>query len=441
MLDTRGTFRSLYPSGRRTLYVRADGDDAGSGLTAAAAKRTIQAAVDICRAGDRILVGTGTYGHTQFFEKNGSATEWITLESVPGARPVIDVTKSVASWNASKRNNGIDVQLSSRIAIFGLEVRGDQRSVDPDPSGIAIFRGSSRIAVWGCHVHDFPGGGINCFYAAETWIGSRRLEAGGWDSVDLFFNTINATSRYSTFNTSGISFYGGEDLTGGTIDGRYGYRAVGNYIYDVVCTVPYRPGGFSDVTDGNGISPDSLAVPNSLNPGLRPYLKRGLIEGNVITACGGRGVHIYNSKNIDVVNNTLVGNLRTKSPYISGSTEIDVQLDTPDANNGVTIANNLLAPLHTTRVFDHVAQTITGNTALGGTDAIPRGNQSLRSIGLKAFVAIPTTPGLVGGMPLGHLAPRVVTTVQKRTGSLGYRALGISRQTGSTVAVGAVLAT
>lgn len=436
-VDTRAMFRSHYRSGKRSLYVSGSGRDSASGISRATAKRTVQAAIDMARPGDRIVVGTGTYGYSQFYGKNGLPTAWITVEADRGTKPVIDVSKSRASYDASKSTNGIDIQLSTYIALFGLEVRGSQRTADTNPSGIAIFRRSSNIAVWATHVHDFPGGGINCFYTAEQQWGAETLPGGGWDAVDLFFNTIHGTSKYSPFNTSGISFYGGEELTG-LIDGRYGYRAVGNYIYDVICTVPYTPGGFTQVTDGNGISPDSLAVPNSLNPGLAPYLKRGLIERNVIAACGGRGVHIFNSKNIDVINNTLVGNLRTKSSAITGSTEVDVQLDRPDADNGIVIANNLIAPLHTARAFDRVAQTVTGNTAIGGEDAVPAGNQSLRSVGLKLFTKKPTAALLAKGMAVGSFVPRTTTYVTRRPGTLGYETLGLALRLASRVGVGAL---
>ena len=438
MLDTRALFRATHPSGHRTFYVAGTGRDSNNGMSLAAAKRTIQAAVDLTQAGDRILVANGTYGYTQFYGKTGTTSAWITLEAYPGAFPIIDVSNAVTSYDSSRLNNGIDIQLSNFVGIYGLEVRGNQRSLDTNPSGIAIFRQSKNIAVWSCHVHDFPGGGINCFYVASSPWGNQVLPGGGWDAVDVFFNTIHGTSRYSPLNTSGISFYGGQDLTGTTIDGRYGYRAVGNYIYDVVCTVPYRAGGFDFITDGNGISPDSLAVPNNLNPGLSPYLKRGLIDSNVITACGGRGVHIFNTKNIDVVNNTLIGNLRTKSPAISGSTEVDLALDTPDARNGVVIANNLIAPTNSTRAFDHAAQTVTGNTAVGGTDAILTGNQSLRSLGLRIFPHAPTGTVLASGLPMSALVPVLETWVPKRTGGLGYGALGFTRKTGNTIVVGAL---
>ncbi|MFZ7087968.1 hypothetical protein [Curtobacterium sp. RRHDQ10] len=438
MLNIRALFRAAHPSGARTLYVSPTGSDGNGGTSASSPKRTIQSAVDAARAGDRISVASGTYGYVSIYGRQGTPTAWITIEGAVGARPVIDVSTPIASSGGSRWTDGIDVQQSAYVAVVGFEVRGSQTSPDTNPSGIAVFRGSRRISVWDCVVHDFPGGGINCFWQAQSTYEGQVLPGGGWDGVDVFFNTVHGTSRYSPNNTSGISFYGGEDLGVGTIDGRYGYRAVGNYVYDVVCTVPYTPGGLGFVTDGNGISPDSLAVANSLNPSVRPYRKRGLIEGNVIVACGGRGVHVFNSKDIDVVNNTLVGNLRTKSPAITGSTEVDLQLDTRDPQNGVVIANNLIAPTNTARAFDRTAQSVRGNTVVGGTDVVPAGNQSLRPVGVRMFSGGMSATALAAGPALSALKPSVQTLVARVPGQTGYQALGLGQQTGNSVAVGAL---
>lgn len=412
-LDTLTLFRRFYPSGGRIVPVTSTA--------------TLQAAINAAQPGDRITVAAGTYGYVQAYGTHGTATAWVTIEAAPGA--VIDLS---AGMNGT---DGLDIQQTTYLAVYGLEVKGVQSTTDVNPSGIGIFRGSSNIGIWCCNVHDWPGGGINCFYIASSVYQGQTLPAGGWDGVDLFFNRIHATSRYSEFNTSGISFYGAENLTG-LLDGGYGYRAVGNHIYDVLCTKPYTPGGFTDVTDGNGISPDSLAVPNNLNPNAPVYLKRGLLEGNLITACGGRGIHIYNSKNIDVVNNTLVGNLRTNSPYINGSTEVDVALDTADTNNGVVISGNVIAPLNTAKTIDLVAQTVTGNVILGGTDTITASNTNARGTGLGWFNTTPTANALIAG--LNTLTPRTPTNVARATGTIGYQALAAGGRNTTTIAAGAL---
>lgn len=423
MLDTRALFRQFYPSGLREVYVSESGQDGNDG-TAALPYRTIQKAIDAASPGDRIIVAAGTYGYTTFHSKSGDAQAYVTIEGQPGA--VVDVSDGTS--------DGIDIQASQFVAIYGLEVRGLQTGEDTNPSGIAIFRGSHHVAVWACHVHDFPGGGINCFHSATENIGGVDYPAGGWDLVDLFFNTIHATSRYSPFNTSGVSFYGAVDYTGSMWDGRYGYRAVGNHIYDVLCTVPYTPGGFDDVTDGNGISCDSLSVPNNLYPDLVPYMKRGLVEGNLIAACGGRGVHVYNTENVDVVHNTLVGNLRTDSPNINGSTEVDAHYDAATPLNGVSIVGNVLLPMNTPNTLDPVAENVTGNVILGGVDTVTAGNVDARNGAAGWYVTAPTEAGMIaGGIPV----PVLESTAARPTGALGYQVVGEGGRGPVTWAAGA----
>lgn len=430
MLDLLALFRLSHPSGTRTIYIAPSGSDANPGTSSSAPKLTIQSAIDSCQAGDRILVNGGSYGYTQAYGKNGSSTKWITIEGSNGAK--IDLS---AGMNG---NNGMNIQLSSFFAVFGLEVVGIQSTTDTANSGISIFRASHHIAVWKCNVHDWPAGGINCFYVASSVYNGQTLPGGGWDCVDLFFNTIHGTSKYSEYNGSGISFYAATDITGSTIDGTYGYRAVGNYIYDVICTVPYTPGGFNFVTDGNGISPDSLAVANNLNPDVVAYTKRGLIEGNIIVACGGRGVLMYNSVNLDVVNNTLIGNLRTNSPAINGSSEIATNYDTSTPNNGVNISGNVIAPLNTNKTIDTQAQTVTGNTILGGTDTITAGNVNARATGLGWFTTAPTEAQLIAGVNPATLIPVNPAKVSRTPHTMGYQALGMAGRNPTTVAVGAL---
>jgi hypothetical protein len=423
-MDMRSLFHSMYPGGLRVLYVDArSGVDTATGLSRAASLATIQAALDKALPGDRILVHDGIYGYAQAYNKRGGPDTWITVEAAPGHHPIIDVTTSVASYDATKLTDGFDIQVCSYFGLFGFEIRSSQTTKDVNPSGVAVFRGSSNIAVWANDIHDFPGGGVNCFYIKGDASYSPPLPAGGWDNVDVFFNTIHGTSKYSEFNTSGISFYGAEDLAG-LLPGGYGYRAVGNYIYDVICTKAYTPGGFTDVTDGNGISPDSLAVPNNLNPNAPVYLKRGLIEGNLITGCGGRAVHIYNTKNLDVVNNTAVGNLRTNSPYINGSTEVDLQLDNGYADNGVRISGNVFLPMNTPNTVDKNAAVVTDNLLLGGTDAVGT-NVDARAQGAAWFRGAITMAALLAGLGLPGLAPVAERRTTRLATTVGYQALAV----------------
>jgi hypothetical protein len=414
----RALFLQVTPCGTRTIYVSGSGSDAHSGLTPGAPLRQITTALEQARAGDLILVDDGTYDYVNCYAKTGEAQAWIAVMAQPGANPQVDVADSSGS-------DGIDIQVSSFVGFYGLEIFGDQGSASPNPSGIAIFRGSHHIRCWANLVHDFPGGGINCFWVAATVYNGSSLPGGSWDLLDLAFNTVHGCCRYSPDNTSGISFFGAIDMTGGaTWDGHYAYRAVGNYIYDCACTVPYTPGGFSYVTDGNGISVDSLWVPNNLDSGVVPYAKPGLIEGNLVVGCGGRGLHVFNSINVADNFNTYVANLGTDSPAITGGVETDAAYSPAlSIPNGVTHHGNVICPLNTPNSTD-ATSTYTDNVILGGTQAVPAGNMDRVGTGVDYFSGVASASELASGLPATAFAPTRADVTSRQPGAQAYQALG-----------------
>jgi hypothetical protein len=414
----RALFLQITPCGTRTLYVSGTGSDSNSGLTAATPLRQITTALNQAEAGDLILVDDGTYAYVNCYAKTGNAQKWIAVMAQPGAQPQVNVADSSG-------DDGMDIQVSSFVGFYGLEIFGNQESRSANPSGIGIFRGSHHIRCWTNLIHDFPGGGINCFWVDATVYNGVSLPGGSWDLLDIAFNTIYGCCKYNPDNTSGISFFAATDMTGGaTLDGRYAYRAVGNYIYDCECTVAYTPGGYQFVTDGNGISIDSLWVPNNLDTGVIAYGKRGLIEANIVVGCGGRGLHVYNSINVDDNFNTYIGNLATSSPAINGGVEADAAYSPAlTIANGVTHYGNLICPLNTQNTTDGVS-TYTDNVILGGSQSVPSDNTSRVQTGTKYFGSAPTAAELAVGLSVSDLAPVMVDVFPRQAGAQGYQALG-----------------
>jgi hypothetical protein len=138
MRSMRSSFEDEVVSGTRTLYVDAvGGSDANSGMSTSTALATIQRAVDMAEPGDRILVAAGTYGALSVYGYLGDARHWLSIQSVSDReRPVIHVA-------AASGVDGIDIQQSSFVGIYGFEVEGLQSTTEPNPSGIAVFGSGS----------------------------------------------------------------------------------------------------------------------------------------------------------------------------------------------------------------------------------------------------------------------------------------------------------
>ena len=365
-MATEEKFLELVRCGTRVLHVSGQGSDSNPG-TEQAPFREINAAVHHAIPGDLILVGSGVYGYTDVSGFHGSTEAWLGIMARGDqARAVVSVPPPT--------DNFLNITNSSYIGLYGFEVVGDQNNSNTNCSGISVHGGSHHVVLWNNHVHDFPGGGINCFDAG-----------GSHDLIDISYNKIHGTSRHSPENTSGISVYAAQDLTQGELlPGGYGYRVVGNYIFDVECLVEFRRGGYDYVTDGNGISLDLVEKTYG-------YRKPILVENNIITGCGGRAVHAFGTVNTEVVRNTAVGNMRTVSPAISGGAEMNGTVD-----GSVRFVRNVICPLNTPSSTDAVS-TYEDNVILGGTQSVPPRNTDLRDWGLSYFAGPLTPAELIDG--------------------------------------------
>lgn len=355
----------MAPGTGRTIHVSGHGSDLNPG-TAERPLRQISAAIRTAVPGDRITVADGTYGYTEVRDIHGSPSQWLTIVTASAqTRARIHVPPPT--------DNFVNVISSSYVGIYGFEIFGDQDNPNTNGSGISVYGNSHHVAVWKNRVHDFPGGGINCFDVE-----------GSHDLLDVSYNVVHGTSRYSPNNTSAISIYAGRDLTSGaTFTDGYGYRLVGNYIYNALCQVPFTPGGYDFVTDGNGVSVDSLESAHG-------YTKPVLVANNVITGCGGRGVLAYQSVNVDMIENIAVGNLRTHSPAITGGVELEGKTD-----DTVRLLRNVICPLHTPNSTDN-RSSYRQNLVLGGRQPVPAGNVDRRQLGLAYFTDVSTSDTIAG---------------------------------------------
>lgn len=371
----RTAFLSLVQCTGQVIHVNGRGSDSADG-SEGAPLRQVSTAIARAQPGDLILVGSGTYGYTEIRGFHGRDDAWLAIMS---ASPATTARFHVPGIT----DNFVNIIGSHHVGIYGFEVFGDQHNTNTNGSGISIYGGSHHIAIWNNHIHDFPGGGINCFDVE-----------GSHDLLDLSYNHIHDTSKYSPNNTSGISICSSRDLTtGATFTDGYGYRVIGNYIHDVQCLVPYTPGGFDVITDGNGISLDQVTTAYG-------YRKPLLIAGNVIANCGGRGVLAYETSNVRIIDNTAVGNLTTHSPAITGGVELQAK-----SARSVIIDHNTICPLHTPNTTDHNS-TYFDNIILGGTQPVPAGNHDLRTLGLTYFSGLTNQATLHTTPPLAAFWPR-----------------------------------
>ncbi len=202
---------------------------------------------------------------------------------------------------------------------------------------------------------------------------------------------------------------------GATWDGHYANRVIGNYIYRVENLVPNRAGGFAFITDGNGVSIDCLLTTYG-------YRKPVLVEGNLVVGCGGRGVHVFNSVNVDGIGNTGIGNLRTASPAIAGSCEFDGTTD-----SSVSYHGNLIFPLHSPNWRDQTS-AFSHNVVLGGREAVTGSNIDRRGLGFSYLTGRMTEQQLHVRQDVTAFAPVRPDLVPNTMSGSGWQTLGVGRR-------------
>lgn len=275
-----------------TYYVATTGSDSAAGSSSAPWKTLSKAMSASLKAGDEVVVRSGTYNETMTVQKSGNAGGYITIRSeVEGGAKIV----------ASGSNNAINVA-ANYVKIEGFDVKG------AGSHGI-MANDVHHTQILNNTVHDAGASGIQYNYS---------------DFITVEGNTTYNNASDGWF--SGISIYENRNITGDTTPG---VRTIirNNVSYDNVTT----SGGHSD---GNGIIIDDFR--STHNSAYGAYQYSTLVEGNLVYSNGGKGIQVVWSDNVTLRNNTAWHNNVDNQNTGTWRGEFSNQ----DANN-ITWVNNI----------------------------------------------------------------------------------------------------
>lgn len=325
-VTTDQTFETLEPAaGGRIFYVSESGSNTNTGLSRNAPFATLQYAADQTKPGDTVYVLNGTYevsdpnSNVLQINTSGESGAWIRYKAYPGQTPKI----KVRNWS------GISVNGARYILIEGLIIEGNRAELQqagypgayryPADRGNPLVSGnclgispkyqteeeiaqgipeqrSHHVIVRKMKISDCPGGGI---YTTRA------------DYVRIEDNVVGSNAYYSPWGNSGISMYQSWNSDNRTATKMFVQR---NLVFDNRNEVPTwqsNPNDFSKqvVTDGNGIIIDDTRNAQTYSGSTNEIYKgRTYVANNIVFDNGGRGIHVFSSDNVHVVNNTTYNN-------------------------------------------------------------------------------------------------------------------------------------
>ncbi len=322
------------PNSSKIYYVSPSGSDNNNGTSVNTAFATPQKAAYIVNPGDTVLVMNGTYtrndltqnnmGHILQIYRSGNSDKWIRFQNYPGHKPKI-IAKS---WDGINVNSdyiiveGFEIQgLSDNITLdYALSKKSDLYNHLTVTAGIRIDSDGTtthHVIIRGNTVYKMPAAGIG---VAES------------DYITIEKNVVYENSFYSPWATSGISFWRSKD-----IDQNTGYKMFmsKNIVYKNKNLVPFYYSNANDpskriITDGQGLIIDQNRAEGTY-PG---YRGRFLITNNIVFGNGGPGLNIFDSDNVDVLNNTF--SLNSAHPDLRNG-EVAAVL-----SKNVNVMNNIL---------------------------------------------------------------------------------------------------
>jgi parallel beta-helix repeat protein len=339
-------------------YVSGAGSDSNNGKSTTTAFRTLQKAHDQTNPGDTVWIMNGTYTSDNSdilsIYRTGAPGQWIRYKAYPGHTPKL---KSVKNWQ------GVYFNGVSYILVEGLTLEGNNDNVTEaqartqlkdtngdgrydamvaeskySGSGIGINpefgntkKPSHHIIIRKNTVYKFGGAGIYTYWA---------------DFVTLEDNVVYNNAWYSPEGNSGISFYQNRD----TQPGYTGYRMIArrNISYGNRNFFPCKCLDFDRISDGNGIIVDDSRNTQNKSPyGI--YTGKTLLANNIVYENWGRGLHVFESDNVNIINNTAFSN--SYDPAIT-----EGQISVFNADN-VRVYNNIAAPYQYRSGFTNKSST------------------------------------------------------------------------------------
>jgi parallel beta-helix repeat protein len=367
-----------------TYYVSSEiGKSSNVGTSADAPLATLQAAANLVKPGDTVLVMNGTYkgtdnGKVVEITTSGTASAPITFQAAPGQTPVIDNT---GAWN------GISIQ-ASYIVINGFTVVGGAANYNLNQAMAGYDTGSSALNGNGISITPSSKVPLPNHITIENSTvyneGGGGIYTEGADYVQILNNVVHDNAHWSAYGNSGISV-----STSANLDNNAGPHIVisGNTAYNNAQMVPTVGGNV--ITDGEGIILDT-------NPG---YTGQMLVQNNKVYNNGGPGIESFLSDNAVISGNAVYGNNTQHTQSASNSTIFINQSKNNTVSSNTTTAPTAppasapSAPTTPTTPVN-VAPTVIQASASPGTGIEQPGDTITLTLGFSEAVTVTGTPTL-----------------------------------------------
>ena len=324
---TEGGGRSSDPPAPVSFVDPANGSDANDGQSARFAFRTLQRAAKELRPGWTLKLMNGTYttdGSSEplLIDVSGTSDAWITVAAAQGHHPIIQIPAGPGAWA------GIHLLGVSYLIVDGIEIVGQGASITREQ---AAANASARQALYNhncIYVDGVGSAGVHPQVPHDIVIRNSILrnctgagiEVNAGDAVTILHNKVANNSWWTVFDTSGIGLYHLTDAPSAAARNGYKNFIVGNEVWGNRNEMPCAACKPPAIYDGNGIivddaqhTQDALGANDVVGV---PYRGRTYIANNIVHDNGGRGIHVYRSDHVDVVNNTTWNNVLSTSEYL-----------------------------------------------------------------------------------------------------------------------------